>query len=93
MKYFIKTFGCQMNTADSEKIRAVFKAKGYKEAKTYQEAQVVIINTCSVRQSAEDRVMGLVNNLLKEKSKKLLGRWRPAESRDDSSEVEELKIS
>ncbi len=54
-----------MNKADSEKIAAAFEKKGYKPAKNYKEANVVIINTCSVRQSAEDRVLGLVNNLKK----------------------------
>lgn len=65
MKYFIKTFGCQMNESDSEKIAGAFQLKGYKPAKTVDEAEVVVINTCSVRQSAEDRVLGLVNNLTK----------------------------
>jgi len=63
--YYIKTFGCQMNEADSEKIAAVFNAQGYQLANSFKEADVVIINTCSVRQSAEDRVLGLVNNLSK----------------------------
>ena len=63
MRYFIRTYGCQMNEADSEKIAGAFELKGYQPAKTYKTADVVIINTCSVRQSAEDRVLGLVNNL------------------------------
>lgn len=65
MRYFIKTYGCQMNKADSEKIAGVYQLKGYKEARSIKNADVVIINTCSVRQSAEDRVLGLVNNLSK----------------------------
>ena len=72
MKYFIKTFGCQMNKADSEKIAAAFQLKGYKKAKNINKADVVIINTCSVRQSAEDRVLGLVNNLIIRKPEKHL---------------------
>ena len=51
-----------MNKADSEKIAGNYELKGYKPAKTYKDADVIIINTCSVRQSAEDRVLGLVNN-------------------------------
>lgn len=64
-KFFIKTFGCQMNEADSERLAAVFEKKGYRLAKKIEEANVIIINTCSVRESAENRVFGLVNNLIK----------------------------
>lgn len=70
-KYYLKTFGCQMNTADSQKIKAVYEAQGYQEINDYKKADLVIINTCSVRQSAEDRVLGLVNNLRKIKIKNL----------------------
>lgn len=70
MKYFIKTFGCQMNEADSEKIAAVLRHQGDKMAKRIDETDVVIINTCSVRQTAEDRVFGLINNLIKKKKKR-----------------------
>ncbi|KKQ02119.1 MAG: (Dimethylallyl)adenosine tRNA methylthiotransferase MiaB [Candidatus Roizmanbacteria bacterium GW2011_GWA2_36_23] len=65
MKYFIKTFGCQQNKADSERIESSYKARGMTRAKNYQEANHVIINTCMVRESAENRVYGLVNNLVK----------------------------
>ncbi len=69
MKYFIQTFGCQMNKADSERLTAVFEKKGYQIAKKIGEADVVVINTCSVRESAENRVFGLVNNLAQKKRK------------------------
>jgi len=65
MKYFIKTFGCQQNTADSQRIASIFKSKGGKEAKNYKTADVVVINTCMIRKSAEDRVYGLIINLSK----------------------------
>ena len=73
MKYFIKTFGCQQNKADSERVAAAFEARGMKLAKGYSDADYIVINTCMVRQSAEDRVYGLVRNLgkLKEKNPKL----------------------
>lgn len=67
MKYFIKTFGCQANKADSERIAAMYEARGYTAASDYDEADVVVINTCIVRQSAEDRVYGLVKNLAPKK--------------------------
>jgi len=65
MKYFIKTYGCQMNKSDSEKIAGWYESRGWKKAKKIEEADEIIINTCSVRQSAEDRVYGLINNLSK----------------------------
>ena len=71
MKYFIKTFGCQQNHADSERIEADFKSRGYTKARSYKSANYIIINTCMIRQSAENRVYGLVNNLGKIKKEKL----------------------
>lgn len=71
MKYFIKTFGCQQNTADSERVAQAYASKNYTEAKSYEDANFVIINTCMVRESAENRVYGLVNNLKKIKEEKL----------------------
>ncbi len=70
MKYFIKTFGCQANEADSERIAAFYEGKGWKPARLISEADEIIINTCSVRESAENRVFGLVNNLVKSRKKK-----------------------
>lgn len=63
MKYYIKTFGCQQNKRDSEMIVGYYDAKGFKPAKKIEEADEIVINTCSVRQSAEDRVYGLTKNL------------------------------
>ncbi|MFS8159141.1 MAG: MiaB/RimO family radical SAM methylthiotransferase [Candidatus Roizmanbacteria bacterium] len=63
MKYFIKTFGCQQNEADSERISSACKARGMTEAKSYKTADYVVINTCMVKENAENRVYGLVNNL------------------------------
>ncbi len=64
-KYFLKTYGCQMNVSDSERIVGWYQQKGWQEAKSIKEADEVVIVTCSVRQSAEDRVYGLINNLSK----------------------------
>ena len=71
MKYFIKTFGCQQNKADSERIEAAFKARGMIPVEDYKSANYVVVNTCMVRQSAENRVYGLVRNLGKIKRKKI----------------------
>jgi len=63
MKYFVKTFGCQQNEADSERVAQAFASRGFTKARGYKDANYVIINTCMVRESAENRVYGLVNNL------------------------------
>lgn len=63
MKYFIKTFGCQQNIADSERVARAFESRGFTKGKGYKDSNYVVINTCMVRESAENRVYGLVNNL------------------------------
>lgn len=55
-KYFIETFGCQMNVHDSERMAGLLGAAGYEAATTADEADVVVINTCSVREHAEDKL-------------------------------------
>lgn len=68
-KYHILTFGCQMNKNDSERLAGVLEGLGLKETQNQEEALVLFINTCSVRQHAEDRVYGLVRNWKKLKAK------------------------
>ena len=58
-KYFIVTFGCQMNKSDSERIASVLEKIGYHLASKINEADLVVTNMCSVRQTAVDRVYGL----------------------------------
>lgn len=65
MKYFITTFGCQMNVHESEKLAGVLVKRGYTEAKTEQEADIIIFNTCAIREGAEDRAVGNVGALKK----------------------------
>ncbi len=71
MKYFIVTFGCQANKADSERIAGMLESRGMTPAKTIEDAQHIVVNTCMIRESAENRVYGLVNNLSKLKIKNL----------------------
>ncbi|MDD3679604.1 MAG: MiaB/RimO family radical SAM methylthiotransferase [Candidatus Shapirobacteria bacterium] len=59
--YYIKTFGCQANKADSERIVGFLNRAGLKQVSDCQKAELVVINSCSVRQSAEDRSIGLVH--------------------------------
>lgn len=68
MKYFIQTFGCQANKADSERIAGMLENRGMKPAGTIDQADHIVINTCMIRESAENRVYGLVNNLAKLKN-------------------------
>lgn len=70
MRYYIKTFGCQQNEADSERIDGAFTARGMNRATGYEDASYVVINTCMIRESAENRVYGLINNLSKIKREK-----------------------
>jgi tRNA-2-methylthio-N6-dimethylallyladenosine synthase len=57
-KYYLKTFGCQSNMADSDRIRGVMDSMGYAPTASTASADVIIYNTCSVRESAENRVFG-----------------------------------
>jgi len=72
MKYHIITFGCQMNKADSERIAANLEGKKYKKASKIDEADLIVVNMCSVRQSAVDRVYGLLPKFKKLKARTVL---------------------
>jgi tRNA-2-methylthio-N6-dimethylallyladenosine synthase len=63
---FIKTYGCQMNERDSEAVTAQLVARGYVLASSEAAADVILINTCSVRDQAEKRALGRMENLLVE---------------------------
>lgn len=67
--YFIITYGCQANHSDSERVAAVLESCGYKQAKNKEGTDVLVFNTCSVRQSAEDRIFGRNKELQKVKQK------------------------
>ncbi len=67
MKYYIKTFGCQMNERDSEKIEAILQEKGYQKSNIL-EADIVIVNSCAVREKSEKKIfseIGRIRNLNK----------------------------
>ena len=71
MKYFIHTFGCQQNVADSERIATSYENRGIKPGKDFEDTNYAIINTCMIRHAPENRVRGLVQNLAKIKRKKI----------------------
>lgn len=62
--YYIHTFGCQSNKSDSERIAGDYQAKGYVEAKNWRECDELVVNTCAVRQRAEDRARGFLNKVV-----------------------------
>ena len=62
-KYLIETFGCQMNYHDSERIAGLLEADGYSPAEGTDAADVVVINTCSVREKAEDKLYHRLDEL------------------------------
>jgi tRNA-2-methylthio-N6-dimethylallyladenosine synthase len=67
--FYIKTFGCQMNERDSEIMAQTLANHGYLETNKYQEADLVILNTCSIRAKAEQKVLSLLGYLRKAKQK------------------------
>jgi len=70
MKYFLKTFGCQQNVADSERIAAFYESRGFEAALREEDADTIVINTCVVRERAAEKVFGLIRNLSSLKEKK-----------------------
>ncbi len=70
MKFFIETYGCQMNVSDSELVTSILLDNGFIRASRIDDADVIIFNTCSVRQHAEDRVIGRIANELSRKNQK-----------------------
>ncbi len=67
MNYFIETYGCQMNVADSETVSGILKREGFRPVSSIHHADIIIFNTCTVRQHAEDRVIGRLTSELARK--------------------------
>lgn len=70
MKFYIETYGCQMNISDSELVTSILHNNDFEIAKTIEDADIIIFNTCSVRQHAEQRVLGRIANEMSRKRKK-----------------------
>ncbi len=70
MQFYIKTFGCQMNEHDSEIIAGILESAGYQAASDLDEADVIVVNTCCIRESAENKIWGYIGNLKACKYKK-----------------------
>ena len=69
-KYFIKTFGCQMNEHDSERISGMFELDGMSKAISEENADVLFVNTCTIRENADDKLYGTLGQLKQWKSQK-----------------------
>lgn len=74
--YFIHTFGCQQNVADSERIASLYESRGFVRAEKMEEADALILNTCVVRDRAEEKVYGMIRSL-RERLGKSAGRRTP----------------
>src|SRR5437868_14661380 len=68
--YYIWTIGCQMNVADSNYVAAALRKRGYAESDDLEAADVVVLNSCTVRQQAEDRIVGKLGELARLKKTK-----------------------
>ena len=66
-KFFIQTFGCQMNEHDSEIMAGLLREKGYEPAAERKDANIVLFNTCSIRDNADKRFFGTLGQLKKKK--------------------------
>ncbi|GAB4520573.1 MAG: tRNA (N6-isopentenyl adenosine(37)-C2)-methylthiotransferase MiaB [Anaerolineae bacterium] len=76
MKYHIWTFGCQMNTADSQRLASELERMGYQAAVEADDADILVVNTCVVRQSAEDKAMGrllMLRSVKEQQPEKVIG--------------------
>ena len=66
--YHIETYGCQMNVADSELVSAMLRKAGYQETENIEKADAIFVNTCAIREHAEDKVhsrLGFYNKIKK----------------------------
>lgn len=64
MKFAIHTYGCQMNVRDSEAVEALMLEAGHEKAASEEDAEIVIVNSCTVRQKAEEKAVGKTGNLI-----------------------------
>ena len=66
-RFFIHTFGCQMNVYDGQRIAAMLRERGYVQTDTYTDADIIILNTCAVRAKATDKVFSALGRIRTEK--------------------------
>jgi len=61
--YFVKTYGCQMNEHDSENIKAILECLGYTESDDYEKSDLILLNTCSIRENAHNKAFGMLGRV------------------------------
>ena len=61
--YYVKTYGCQMNVHDSENIKAILEEMGFREAFSMEEADLILLNTCAIRENAHNKVFGMIGRI------------------------------
>ncbi|MXQ52321.1 tRNA (N6-isopentenyl adenosine(37)-C2)-methylthiotransferase MiaB [Shimazuella sp. KC615] len=69
-KYMIETYGCQMNVHDSETIAGILEQMAYTRTESHQDADIILLNTCAIRENAEDKVFGHIGSLKALKTEK-----------------------
>ena len=69
-KLYIETYGCQMNVGDSEIVVSIMQQEGYRYTESLEEADIVLINTCSIRDNAEQRIWGRLSEMRHMRKKK-----------------------
>ncbi len=72
-KVYLRTFGCQMNEKDSELIAGLFLEKGYKLCGSPKDADIILFNTCSVREHAEERAINSIRQLMHKYKNRVYG--------------------
>ena len=61
--FYLKTYGCQMNEHDSENMKAILKEQGMKEVTDFEDADLIMLNTCSIRENAHNKVFGMIGRI------------------------------
>ena len=69
-KYYLMTMGCQLNESESEKISGMVEEMGYTKTENQEEADLVIFNTCCIRENAEEKLFGKLRRVKKTKKSK-----------------------
>ena len=62
-KYYIKTYGCQMNEHDTENIKAILEQMAFQETDNMENADLILLNTCAIRENAHNKVFGMVGRI------------------------------
>lgn len=90
-KYYIETYGCQMNVADSEVVASIMQTAGYEPCETLEEADIVMLNTCSVRDNAEQKIITRLN-VMHAEEKHAKSEAKKQQKQDPNIQIPENKI-